>query len=270
MIGRCLNELCDGAAEGELEVVVVCNGCSDDTAAQARAVRGPIRVIESPVASKTDALNRGDAEATGFPRFYVDADVILPLASVRVVADVLRSGQAQAAAPRAEIDLRGSSWAVRSFYRIWTRLPYFDDSMIGSGVYAVSEAGRLRFDRFPEIIADDEFVRLQFFPWERRRLDAVHFTIVAPSHLGALVGIKTRSRLGRLQLGKSHPELTARISRSRRSTLSTLLSRPALWPHLPMYAWVVLISRIRAKRRFAAREFSTWDRDDSSRLGGTP
>jgi glycosyltransferase involved in cell wall biosynthesis len=267
VIERSLRALCGGAGPGELEVLVVCNGSSDDTAERARTVPGPIQVIESPVASKTDALNRGDAAARGFPRLYVDADIVLPFRDLQEVTRVLETGEALAAAPRAEIDLGGASAAVRSFYRVWTSLPYFDASMIGAGVYGLSEAGRRRFDRFPEIIADDEFVRRQFAPSERRRVDACSFTIVAPSRLSGVVAIKTRSRLGRLQLERNHPELPGGGGVAGPGTLATVLSRPALWPHVPAYLWVVLVSRRRARRRFAASEFGIWDRDDSSRSG---
>src|SRR6187431_2740219 len=89
VIGRCLAALTDGAAEGELDVVVVCNGCKDGTAAAARAAAPAARVIEIEAASKPRALNAGDAAARAFPRLYVDADVVLSLAAVRRVAAVL-------------------------------------------------------------------------------------------------------------------------------------------------------------------------------------
>src|SRR5829696_5509012 len=100
VIGRCLASLLDGAAEGELDVVVVCNGCTDATADVARRAGPAVRVIETDVPSKSNALNLGDRAARGFPRFYVDADVVVPLASVREVGRVLESGAALAAAPR--------------------------------------------------------------------------------------------------------------------------------------------------------------------------
>ena len=45
VIGRCLEVLLDGAAEGEFQVVVVPNGCSDRTADVAR--RYPVTVVET-------------------------------------------------------------------------------------------------------------------------------------------------------------------------------------------------------------------------------
>ena len=54
-----------------MQVVVVCNGCSDDTADRARALGA--EVLELADAGKHLALNAGDAVARGFPRVYLDA-----------------------------------------------------------------------------------------------------------------------------------------------------------------------------------------------------
>src|SRR4030095_14237372 len=75
LIEGCLRDLTAGAPPGELEVIVVCNGCTDDTEARARAFGDPVRVISTETASKALALNLGDEAARGFPRFYVHADL---------------------------------------------------------------------------------------------------------------------------------------------------------------------------------------------------
>ena len=80
VLGRCLDALLRTARTGELEIAVVCNGCTDGTAEVARGYGEDICVLETPEASKTAALNLGDPAVSGFPRFYVDADVLLPLA----------------------------------------------------------------------------------------------------------------------------------------------------------------------------------------------
>src|ERR1035438_1575828 len=70
VIRRCLDSLFTGFKPGELNVVVVCNGCRDDTAMLARASGHPVRVIELVRASKAAALRAGDAVALAFPRLY--------------------------------------------------------------------------------------------------------------------------------------------------------------------------------------------------------
>ncbi|MGA8273701.1 MAG: glycosyltransferase, partial [Candidatus Sulfotelmatobacter sp.] len=73
VIARTLKAMTDGAQPAELDIIVVCNGCSDDTAAVARRFSPAVRVLETAIAGKTNALNLGDEAARSFPRVYVDA-----------------------------------------------------------------------------------------------------------------------------------------------------------------------------------------------------
>src|SRR6266853_6912404 len=75
VISRTMKTMTAGALPGELEVIVVCNGCTDDTAAIAANFGSPVRVIATKLVGKTVALNLGDKAATAFPRVYADADV---------------------------------------------------------------------------------------------------------------------------------------------------------------------------------------------------
>ena len=58
----------ENAEPGEMEIIVVCNGCKDDTADVARAFGDPVKVVETEIPSKIKALNLGDEAATCFPR----------------------------------------------------------------------------------------------------------------------------------------------------------------------------------------------------------
>ena len=68
VIARTLKAITAGADPDQIDVVVVCNGCTDGTAAIARGFGAPVRVIESDVGGKTNALNLGDQAASTFPR----------------------------------------------------------------------------------------------------------------------------------------------------------------------------------------------------------
>ncbi len=268
VLGRCLDAILSGIEPGEdIDVVVVPNGCKDRTADVARGYGGRVKVIETPVPSKTNALNLGDAAARGFPRFYIDADVVLSLASIRHIAARLEGGSVPAASPAMQVDLSGSSWPVRAFYAVWTRLPYVREGMIGVGVYALSEAGRRRFEKFPDVIADDGYVRMLFTAAERARVDEAPVRVVAPAKLGDLVRVKARSRLGGFELARRFPDLVARerAAKGYGGAGRVIALRPWLWPHAVVYLWVNLSARRRAARQLANRAAYVWERDASSR-----
>ena len=76
-----------------LRIVVVANGCTDDTASRARrfAPRAAqagcdLRVIATPQGGKLRALQLGDAAAGPGPRLYLDADVIVGRDLIRALA----------------------------------------------------------------------------------------------------------------------------------------------------------------------------------------
>jgi glycosyltransferase involved in cell wall biosynthesis len=267
VIATALKELIAGAESGEFEVIVVCNGCTDKTAEVVASFGGPITCIETPVPSKTNALNMGDSQARGFPRIYQDADVILTQEAIRQIAKVLLFGKFLAAAPMMRMDFRNASWLVRSYYEVWQQLPYTQEGMIGTGVYALSEAGRKRFDTFPEIIADDGYIRALFKTDERTSVNSCYSLVRAPSDLASLLKIKTRSRLGRYELKKKFPELQRNEEKNYSKATIGLLSQVSLWPKLPVYLYVNLKARFKAKEYARAQGFAGWERDESSREG---
>lgn len=267
VLGRCLDALLQDPRPDELEIVVVCNGCTDRTAEVARGYGDRVHVIETGQASKTAALNLGDACVRGFPRFYVDADVTLPSASVRRIAARLDEGDVLAASPVMQVDLRRSSVAVRAYYRVWTLLPYVREGMIGVGVYALSEAARGRFAEFPNVIADDGYVRMLFGSAERARVDDAPVRVQAPAGVSDLVRIKTRSLLGRYELRQRFPELvrTERATKSYRNAARTIAIRPWLWPAAALYGAVNIQTRRRAGKQLSRLDGYVWERDQSSR-----
>ncbi len=265
VIGRCLRSMTAGARPDELEILVVCNGCTDDTAAIAEAFGPPVRVLQCPVASKHAALNLGHATATGYPRFFVDADIELSIDSIRKVADVLRSGSVHGAAPRIRVDLRQASWPVRAYYDIWLRTPYIAEGMLGSGVYAISEEGGRRFERFPDIIADDGFVRLLFKPSERKSVDDSHFVMTPPRTLRSQIHINVRRRAGRFEMAALHPGETRDEATTQRFALARLALAPRRWAALAVYTYAKAASVLLYRWKALRGRHKEWNRDDSSR-----
>ena len=269
VLGRTLAALVgEESAERDLEVIVVANGCTDATANVARALGERVRVVETTVASKTGALNLGDALASGFPRVYLDADIVISAASVRALCKILDTPRALAAAPRAELRFpRGSSWAVRRYYDFWGSLPYVREGMVTAGVYAVNLPGRRRFGEFPDLICDDTYFRFHFSADERVQVDAAVSTVTLPGKIFDLIKLRTRTRLGLTQLRLAYPHLLSDEIRPRRylSALPAILARPSLYFGGAVYLLVHAVSAWRAKRQAGHISSYRWERDASSR-----
>lgn len=259
LLPRLLARLVD---DPELEIVVVANGCTDGTAAAARAVSGHVTVVEIDEASKIAALNRGDEVAVGWPRAYVDADVDVDAPTLRALAAAL-DGEVLVGSPVLRVDTAGATLPVRWYYRIWELTDYRRAGHVGSGIYALSRRGRERFDRFPDVIADDLFVHALFAPAERlARLDR-EFTVRSPRDWGSLLHRAERIALGNLQLARS--EHAAPATSGARSLLRRVAPRPWLWPAFGVYAVGYVVPRRRARRRLRRGDVRGWNRDATTR-----
>jgi glycosyltransferase involved in cell wall biosynthesis len=264
VIARALAAMMSGVDKDELDVIVVCNGCSDSTASIARSFGHPVRVIETEIANKSNALNLGDQAVCAYPRIYADADVVVPLQTIRALASRLEQGDVLAVAPMAVVDVSGCSWFVRAYYKIRSHLPSSGEGIGGSGVYALSESGRRRFGEFPNVVADDGYVRIQFTPKERATLTFAASTVFAPRRIRNLIDIRARAYYGNLELGRMFPRLWRNRGESNHVALVGLLGRLSLWPKLLVYYYVNLMGRAKARRRSRGRSFS-WERDNTSR-----
>lgn len=265
VLARTLRRWAASPTTDEISVIVVCNGCTDDTADVARRFGPNVHVVESDIASKTHALNLGDQLSRGFPRIYVDADVVITADAIRLLSRRLDQGDLLAVAPTADINLTGCSWLVREYYGIRAQLPSSREGIGGSGVYALSEAGRKRFGQFPDVIADDTYVRLQFRPEERSTLISVRSTVFPPRSIGQLVKVRSRAYAGTVEIAVRFPELRANRGASNNQALVALFASPRLWPGLLIYCSVNILARFRAVLSTRAGRPS-WQRDKTSRM----
>ena len=263
LLGSTLSHLLDGPDASQLEVIVVCNGCTDETAAIAR--QHGAHVVELAEPSKSAALNAGDRVAKGFPRFYVDADIGVTATDLVRAASALRDG-VHGVSPRMIPDLDGRPWMVRAFFDVWLQLPYCK-SLIGSGVYGLDEVGRSRFDEFPPVIADDLFARLHLRPSERRVVESATFTLRTPRKVAALVRVKTRSHLGWLQLKSLYPELFANEDADHHTAIRRLVRHPGTWSRAVAYIVIRQVARSRARLQHRRGAHGTWERDETTRTG---
>lgn len=123
VIARTLDGLLPLLSSPEVDVIVVCNGCTDGTAEVARRYAG-VTVLETPVGSKPAAMNLGDAATERWPRLYLDADIEVEASAVEAVfRELSRPGAPLASRPSSIVDTRGAMFPVRSYYRARARIP---------------------------------------------------------------------------------------------------------------------------------------------------
>lgn len=269
VLGRLLSGLvADSLSESSdqadgLEIVVVANGCSDETA-EVAANHPNVRVIETPVPNKYRALRLGDEHVTGFPRLYVDADVELTTDAVLSLASAVSQPGVHAAAPTRITPLGGCPWTVRWYYQIWERLPVVRQGLFGRGVIALSAEGHARIAALPELMGDDLAASLSFAPEDRSVVERARVVVYPPRTLGDLLRRRVRSMTVTTQAAHQ-TQLPG--SRTSKADLRDLLREAPLrnGPRLAWFVIVTAIARSRARRAVKAGDFTTWLRDESSR-----
>lgn len=269
VIERCLDSLFDGLGNEQLDVVVVCNGCKDDTAARVRGCGHPVRVLEVPTASKAAALRLGDETARYFPRLYIDADVVVSGSSARTVLERLQT-DAVAARPPLSYDTAKASALVRAYYRARSRMPSLNCSLWGAGVYGLSEQARQRFDAFPDVVADDVWVDHQFARDEIVIVDCEPSIISTPRRTVDLI-----RTLRRVYGGKSvatltpggRERLTSTTVAAIRDLGSLVRKSPRAGLDAVIYSVLAIIPRLllTASRIRSHGTSVRWERDHSSR-----
>jgi glycosyltransferase involved in cell wall biosynthesis len=264
LISHCLQALITPCPQYHLQIIVICNGCQDNTYAIVKALDSSIICLKTTIVSKTYALNLGDKVADFYPRIYLDADVILTIEAVKAMDLTLTNQHFFATSVTVKMNVDSSSWCVRAFYEIWLNLPYCKAGMIGGGVYALSQQGRERFQEFPAIIADDGYIRCLFTEAERPLTSTGYVTVMAPKDLISLIKIKTRSRLGGYELHKKFPHLFGNEIKDYKTALIEFLLHFRLWPKIIIYIIVNLITRGRANYQYH-KKIVQWERDESSR-----
>ncbi|MCP5088040.1 MAG: glycosyltransferase [Rhodobacteraceae bacterium] len=214
-IGACLRTVFESVLE-ELEeppeLIVIANGCSDETALVARGFSQTaeetgwvLQVLDLEEGNKLKALNAGDAVASYDNRMYLDADVTVDPLLIGQLLDVLWQPGAIYCSGSVEI-AEAKSAVSRAYRRIYQRVPFIADRVPGCGIFAVNAAGRRRWNNFPEIISDDTFVRLQFSPSERVGVPAKFYWPLVEG-FSNLVVVRRRQDAGVKELRQKYPDL---------------------------------------------------------------
>jgi glycosyltransferase involved in cell wall biosynthesis len=245
----------------DTEVVVVCNGCRDRTAEVAARTAPWATVLDLPEPGKPAALDAGDRAATSYPRMYLDADVGIDAAAVRLVLAGIGEGTpAAAATPR--YDTAGAGWVVRSHQRFWERMPANRRGLAGTNAMAVSRAGRARFGDWPRLIGDDYFLDGQFSDTEKVRVPEAVVIRPTATRFVDCVSRKARIHQGNIEV-RAAGLRPAHTGGGAGGTTSVLRENPWTAVDLPAHLAVTISARVLSWWRRRRGTAHVWFRDGS-------
>lgn len=247
-------------------IIVACNGCTDNTADIVQKSYGHLTqliCLDLNKPSKTHAINEAEKLAKHYPIFYIDADTQLSANAITTISTQMQQQGIELAAPMPHIHTHQSSWLVKQYYKIWLSLPYIKAGVIATCSFVVSEQGRKRFEYFPDVINDDGFIRCQFKPHEIANIEGSKINIQAPRDVFSLIKIKTRARLGNMQLNHlglcTHPAPKAYTQSMKQLLFSTKFISASIY-----YA-IAIVIRLRARLQWSKINQYQWEKDLSSR-----
>lgn len=264
VIACALRPLRDLVETGTISLIVIANGCSDDTAVVAAALCPMAEVLQTQTAGKTQALNLGIERAhPGLPVLCLDADLELTAKATLALVLAVETG-ALAAVGQMQVDSTLASRVVQAYQRAWTRNPYFANGKFG-GVFALAPKVALSLFPLPEVTGDDEYLR--------RSIDAngivfvpeCQFTAQSPRTLASLFATRKRALRGARQvqrLGLANP-----TSNSSMTMLKASLSHPGHLIDLAVFAAIGLAARL-ALALESQSKAAVWERDLTTRKAG--
>lgn len=265
VIEDCLNSIVNQT--GIDHIIVPCNGCTDNTVALVKANFPKVICLDIEKPSKTNALNVAEEKAKelgiSYPVFYIDADTQLSANAIQHISAIMDSGEVLLAAPTPIINTDKSSFLVKTYYKVWTNLPYIKEGVIATCSFIVSEEGRQRFDKFADVIGDDGYIRCHFKNNEIANIKGAEIYISAPKDIFSLIKIKTRARLGNMELIAKNKCPIREEKHYGNVMKERLLSKHFF--STSIYILIALVIRIRANAQFKRLSTYKWEKDTSSR-----
>jgi glycosyltransferase involved in cell wall biosynthesis len=260
VIAKLLTALHCGVVNKSFQVIVACNSTNDGSVEFISEHFPLVTCLDIKQASKTNALNEAEKLNLGFPRIFIDADITISAEAVKILIHYTSQFQdAALVAPRGKINTDSSDFLVRIFYSGWMKTPFYLEHGFGSGIYVLNKKARANFEFFPDIIADDGFIREVVMHEQLHICEVAESTVEAPRNIKDLLNIKIRSKLGNQQLANLG------LIRNTNKVTKRFLHKLTLLETL-VYFTVNYIANRGAAKKLKTIEQYTWQRDESSRL----
>jgi hypothetical protein len=259
VIARTASRLARLAELKQVEVIVVCNGCTDDTE-RVLADFPYIKVESIAERSKAAALRAGDAVAKHWPRIYLDADVEIEVSAINSLLLAMDEvGGPLAVRPASRYVADDASLLVRAYYRARSRIPAVADHLWGGGVYGLSKEGHARMGQFPMVTADDYFIDGLFDPSEKRVLTTDPVLVRTPLRAKSLL-----ATLSRVYRGVKEQPGQASTTHTTSKQLLASVRGPQTAFDACVYGSFAAAGRLRRTKSLS------WERDESSRISDGP
>lgn len=211
----CLDALLASDTQACIEVIVIANGCTDNTAqiakdyaAQAEVKGWGWTVLDLAQGGKLNAWNAGEERAQGETLIYLDADVLVSPSLIGQIAEALDTYAPRYASGRPNVTVSGGDALTRHYTRFWLTTPFMVHGVPGFGVFAMNRQARARWGDWPDIISDDTFARLHFTPEERLSVPASYEWPMIEG-FKRLVQVRRRQDLGVAEIAQRYPALMA-------------------------------------------------------------
>ncbi len=248
------------------EVVVICNGCKDQTYLKANTFfkdnylslkqkEIDCRVLETSRASKTNALNIGMNNTHGLIKVLLDADIEISGKDVNILINELQNENLKAISPKAKFSFENSNFVVRQYYKVASK-SHYNINMRLSNVIALSAEGVKQISPLPDVIADDEYIRRQFKHNECAVSQCCSLTFVCAKTLTSLLQVLTRVERGNIQLNSHYSASTTKL-RKGYGKLSVL--------NFSIFTLIKALVKARAQFQFFQGKINQWERDESNR-----
>lgn len=207
-----LNHILEDDVLLNCEIIVVCNGCSDNSAEIINSFAAnnsetldrksiDLKLLNENKPSKTNALNVGISASIFNIKVLLDADIKVSGHCIKALVDALDTKGLMAMSPRVIFDTARSSNLVKKYYKVEQHSKYNQELRL-SNVIALSEQGIILLGQFPDVIADDEYLRRQFNNKQYSVLSSESFIFEAPKDLKNLINVLSRVERGNLQLNQ--------------------------------------------------------------------